>query len=117
MEWNLVKEENEDKHIWQLFSVTVILQILDIVFSHIAFSMGSIEINPIMIFFMSALGPITGMIVLKVLILIPLYLLFKYGKKRLSYKFKRNSLYVVILPYIALTSYHIMNILLGKGII
>lgn len=115
MHW--LKVENENMHIWELFSVLAFLQVLDIIFSYITFSMGGIELNPIMIFAMSQFGVIGGMIIFKFIILTALYLFLKYGRKKIRYKIARNILYIGIVPYIMLTSYHIINILIGIGMI
>jgi len=107
----------EKKHIWELFSVLAFMQVLDVIFSYITFSMGGAELNPIMIWMMVNFGTLGGMIIIKLVLLVTLYIFLKYKNNKIRYVAARNLMYVGILPYIILTGYHIINITIGIGII
>ena len=105
---HLYKVENKERHIWELFSVVAFLNILDIIFTKIAFALGCIEANPIMALIYLKTGFI-GLVIFKLSFVFILFFLLKY-KKNYRYSYIRNLLYICIVPYIGLTAYHIVNI-------
>ena len=113
---HLYKVENKERHIWELFSVLAILNVLDIIFTKISFVLGSTETNPLMIPLYLKFG-FAGLIMPKVIAILFVFLIIKYFKEKYRYTFMRNVLYVCIVPYLGLTVYHIFNICMGIGIL